>query len=453
MKKSKRLLTAFFLVLNFFISFFANAQYSKIYDFSGASGGATPYGPLFYDGTFMYGSTQGGGTNGIGTIFKIRPDGTGFSKLFDFTSRVNGIIPFGPLIYDGTYFYGSTLDGGTKGGGTIFKIKKDGSGFLTFMDSAGYVFYDGTYLFVTTRTGGANNKGDIYKIKPDGTGYFKLIDFVESNGSSWFFDGNFLYGTTAGGMNGFGTIFRLKPDGTSYSKLFDFDSTNGKPGSSLISDGTFLYGTSASVPNNFGRIFKIKTDGTGYLKLFDFTGTNRKVPGSLIFDGAFLYGTTAYGGINDTCGVLFKIKPDGSGFSKLLDFNGANGSGGLAPLILVGNNLYGNTGYGGTNSMGVIYKYTLPTTGITEKTAKSGTKELFTIYPNPNNGKFTIKLEGQHSTYKFDVYNILGELINGITNKTSLTTYDIDISNFPKGIYFIKLFDGENIYSEKVVLE
>jgi len=64
--------------------------------------------------------TGAGGTNEMGTVFKIMPDGTGFVKLLDFDST-NGSGPHGSLIYDGTFLYGMTSGGGTNGRGVMFK--------------------------------------------------------------------------------------------------------------------------------------------------------------------------------------------------------------------------------------------------------------------------------------------------------------------------------------------
>jgi len=69
------------------VTFNSFAQYTKLLDFAGTPDGGNPRGSLISDGTFLYGMTTGGGTNGMGTIFKIMPDGTGFVKLLDF----NGI--------------------------------------------------------------------------------------------------------------------------------------------------------------------------------------------------------------------------------------------------------------------------------------------------------------------------------------------------------------------------
>jgi uncharacterized repeat protein (TIGR03803 family) len=102
--------------------------YSKLLDFAGAVNGSTPPGSLIFDGTFLYGMTYAGGVNDSGTIFKIMPDGTGYSKLLDFSGAVNGSYPNGSLISDGTFLYGMTRNGGANDNGTVFKLNPAGMG-------------------------------------------------------------------------------------------------------------------------------------------------------------------------------------------------------------------------------------------------------------------------------------------------------------------------------------
>src|SRR3989304_4196426 len=82
--------------------------YAKLLDFADAANGNYPLGSLISDGTFLYGMTGGNGTNDLGTVFKIMPDGTGYAKLLDFADAANGSYPMGSLISDGTFLYGMT---------------------------------------------------------------------------------------------------------------------------------------------------------------------------------------------------------------------------------------------------------------------------------------------------------------------------------------------------------
>ena len=75
--------------------------FSKLHTFNYYDGaGATSSGSLFYDGTFLYGMTTDN-TYGVGKFFKIKPDGTGFAKLFDFPNASSDTFPSGSLISDG----------------------------------------------------------------------------------------------------------------------------------------------------------------------------------------------------------------------------------------------------------------------------------------------------------------------------------------------------------------
>jgi uncharacterized repeat protein (TIGR03803 family) len=90
--------------------------------------GRAPYGELVQaiDGNF-YGTTNGGGANGDrGTIFRVTPGGA-FTTLYSFCSQPNcadGILPYGKLMQaDDGNFYGTTYEGGTNGGGTVFRFQ------------------------------------------------------------------------------------------------------------------------------------------------------------------------------------------------------------------------------------------------------------------------------------------------------------------------------------------
>ena len=302
-------------------------NYTDIYDFNGTDG-SYPYGSLIYDGIYLYGMTSQGGTGGNrGVIFKVLTNGSGYFKILDFDFTNNGGNPRGNLYYDGIYLFAMSSTGGANTIGTIVKVKPDGTSYSKLLDfngssngngATGSLVSDGTYLYGMTPIGvGINNYGVIFKIKKDGTGYIKLLDFAgSSNGElpngSFVYDGTFLYGTTPAGGTNSGTIFKIKTDGTGFAIIHNClgISDGYHPEGSLIFDGTYLYGTARyGGTSNYGTAYELKTDGTGFVKLVDFDGSNKGtcIPLGVICsnDGSCLYGMTYQGGTS-TNGVVFK---------------------------------------------------------------------------------------------------------------------------------------------------
>jgi len=75
------------------------------------------------------------------------------------------------------------------------------------------------------------------------------------------------------------------------------------------------------------------------------------------------------------------------------------------------------------------------------------------IFPNPSNGNFSVAAPANGNALQtVEVYNVVGELVYSETNKNK-STFDINISQSPKGIYFVKFNDGEKIMTEKIVVQ
>jgi uncharacterized repeat protein (TIGR03803 family) len=205
--------------------------------------GEAPQCSLVLSGNELYGTTIDGGTNamggeGGGTVFAVNTDGTSFRALYAFDaitspppiySNTDGANPECGLLLSGNTLYGTTVDGGTNGWGTVFAVNTDGSDFSlvhTFSASTGY-----------------NSNLD---------GLFSWGGLVLS--------GNILYGTAAkGGTNACGTAFAVNTDRLGFSVLHTFNGIDGAgPQAGLLLSGNTLYGTTSSGgTNNAGTIFAI----------------------------------------------------------------------------------------------------------------------------------------------------------------------------------------------------
>lgn len=469
--KAKSIFILVFILTNLFET---KAQYTKLVTFDTINENL-PQGSFVWDGSFLYGMAYSGGTNGEGAIFKIKPDGSGYTTVFSFSGVSTGAYPVATsLLYDGAFLYGMTSYGGANNYGVVFKVKTDGTSYLKLLDfnitngsqPYGNLIIEGTYLYGMAPSGGANGHGILFRIKTDGTGYAGLLNFASGTGdgkqpySSLVSDGTYLYGTTRfGGSVDSGTVFKIKPDGTSYSIIHNFNGLDGSYSHSpLMYDGTFLYGmTTNGGVNNYGVVFKIKPDGTSYTKLLDFAGLNGRNPmfGGLISDGSFLYGTTEYGGANND-GVIFKIKSDGTAYSKLFDFSAVEGQGPACTLLSNAGYLFGNARYGGgisgPSGEGVLFKFRVLTEiGIDES------REQFpvSIYPNPSAGVFTLKTDQPNLNIKeLKVYNCLSECIYTIESLkvNPLEDMRIDLSSQPEGVYFIEMKTEKGITTKKILI-
>ena len=91
--------------------------------------GAYPNAELLLSGQTLYGTASKGGSSGLGTVFALNTNGTGFTILHRFTGGTDGAAPVAGLIPSGTTLYGTTSGGGTGGTGTVFAVKADGAAF------------------------------------------------------------------------------------------------------------------------------------------------------------------------------------------------------------------------------------------------------------------------------------------------------------------------------------
>jgi uncharacterized repeat protein (TIGR03803 family) len=293
------------------------------------------------DGNF-YGTTYGGGAfNNDGTFFRITPAGAE-TVLYSFgASAADGTEPNGGVIQgtDGN-FYGTTRNGGTFSGGTVYTVTPGGAEAVLY--SFGISSTDGTKpsggviqgsdgnFYGTTYGGGAFNDGTVYKITPGGVQSVlysfgvTYTDGQQPHGLIQGTDGNFYGTTAAGGTNtpnaspgnnylGAGTFFKITPAGVEtivYS--FGASITDGHTPNNLIlgTDGNFYGTTGFGGTANIGSVFRITTAGTETV-LYSFVVSNVGSMGASGVtqgtDGS-LYGTTQYGGaLND--GTVYKIKP------------------------------------------------------------------------------------------------------------------------------------------------
>lgn len=256
----------------------------------------------------LYGTTENGGTYGLGTVYKVSASGTE-TILHSFGgSQGDGVNPASPLLLSAQgNLYGTTLDHvgvGCSPCGTVFEITPSGVETVLYTFAGGS---DGTTPF-----GGliADSQGDLY-----GT-------------------------TTAGGgasgncSLGCGTVFKLTPSGAE-SVLYRFTGVpdGAVPMAALVMDAQGnLFGTTHGggnstncgfAPDGCGTVFELTSAGSESV-LYTFCSEAGCPDGAhpasplLLDQSGNLYGTASGGGIsncgnegwdNEGCGTLFKLTP------------------------------------------------------------------------------------------------------------------------------------------------
>ncbi len=240
----------------------------------------------------IYGTTSGGGNNDEGVIYELSPSGNGWhqSVLYSFGDLPDGREPYGGLIFDNEgNLWGTTAFGGANNQGTIFKLTNmPGVGWqkttvYTFQRATdgsdvegGLVMDSSGNFYGTTADGGSGVGGTVFELSPSGDMYtFKVLYsfsgyyFCGSRASLTMDAAGNLYGTThCDGAYQSGNVFKLTntPNGWVYSSLYDFSggSDGNEPDGvvSLDSDGT-LYGTTERGGSVDGSCSKLTPAGCG----------------------------------------------------------------------------------------------------------------------------------------------------------------------------------------------
>jgi len=202
----------------------------KILHSFGATGdGSQPSCALTFDTTGnLYGTTNVGGAYSRGTVFELTSSGTE-KVLWSLGNGTDGANPVGGVTLDlEGNLYGTTVNGGAFGDGTVFKLTPSGTEMILhsfanndidgFNPYAGLTVYKGN-LYGTTASGGgiASSSGTVFEMTPSGSESILHVFGGNPDGAFPYggvvFDklGN-LYGTTLdGGVNGSGAVFKVTP--------------------------------------------------------------------------------------------------------------------------------------------------------------------------------------------------------------------------------------------------
>jgi uncharacterized repeat protein (TIGR03803 family) len=392
-------------------------NFNTLANFDGSNGQLPELPPVQGVDGNLYGVTEEGGPNNVGTVYKIVPEGT-LSTLYNFCSQPNcidGQFPFDLLPGTDGNLYGVTLYGGVggpesganggetgiTGAGTVFKLTLEGelTTIYSFCPQAkcpdgslpnGLLLASEGNFYGTTMGGGAHNAGTIFKLTPQGAltvlhnfcsqpycagGY----DLDETTGTLIEgVDGNFYGVTDLGGSRvgncspyGCGTAYQITPQGK-FTTLYTFCSEpNCADGMrpywlTQAANGDFygVTGNGGAFKVSGGTIFKLATNGqltTVYSFCAKSDCTDGSGPGWLVqaAGGGNFFGTTFKGGLgtncrDNGCGTIFEIAATGN-LESLHSFDAIDGVNPYGLAQATNGTFYGTTADGGLDDDGTVF--------------------------------------------------------------------------------------------------
>lgn len=314
-----------------------------------ATPGQSPSGLAFGTDGLLYGTTEFGRTNGVGTLYRMSTTGALYETLQSFNCGSRGCKPTGTLTLgaDGR-LYGTTSEGASFNGGTAFAIttanqftvlRNFANGAEGTRPTTDLVRSANGFFLGMTHEGGATTLGTIFEITA--TGFLVSVTNVPGNGGAApraaLTRGNdgLYYGTTmTGGSRNLGTVFNMDAHGvvTTLHEFTGLDVAN-PTGTLILGSDDYFYGTTSGgganlvgVFNSYGTVFRIDRSGD-LTTLHSFSGTDGYAPYAGLVqgtDGAF-YGTTSgHFPASVHGGTVFRIDSAGT-FRTLHFFDSTNG--------------------------------------------------------------------------------------------------------------------------------
>ena len=358
--RSVKSLQFLFAVLTLLVAS-AAASTTQIYSFAGGNDGEYTDTELVIDGAGnLYGTSVQGGTFGGGTVFQLSPSASGWTHtvLYNFTGGADGGEPYKGVTLDAQgNLYGTAVTGGSgacEGGcGVVYKL----------MNSGGIWSQSVVHAF----TGGNDGSGPGSPVA------------IDQHGA--------IYGTTpTGGAKGNGVVYEIKPAANgnwSFAVIHAFtgglDGLGGSASRLLIDSVGNLYGVNTvGGAHGFGNVYELSARSGKWtlttLYSFEDQPDGASPYGGVIFDNAGnLYGTTYYAGANDV-GTVYKLTKTGNSWIETVLYSFKGGSDGDSPistLVTDGRgNFYGTTSDGGAVvcGCGTIFRISPITGGAWKET-------------------------------------------------------------------------------------
>lgn len=428
----------------------------------------------FYSPTITFGTYTFTNAGNVGDIFIVKYDPSG-NVLWATKEGSAGLeIPYaihvdatGNITVAGRFSSSSITFGTTTlrqaGSMDIFVVKYSAAGNVLWAAGAG---------------GGGNDEA--YSIDGDGSGNIYVAGH---------FNGSALFGTiplisTSGFADAFlakydssGTLIWAKKaggNGDDRANAVSVDASGNSYVAGFFSNDSISFG-SLILPNAPGdNSFVAKYDAAGNVSWAHGVGGDSRAlaltisSGNVYACGVFTGDTLSYGPSNliiDGNADLFLLNCDTAGTTKwAIKQTSDGGSNEFATAITA--DVWGNIIIGGyfdsdpitfgpsvLSNTGTGFDMFLARFGSTIPTGIEDLQQSNTaiIYPNPASGHFILK--SAVTIKAIEIYTLTGNKICILNYPERQEKIEVNISSLPAGIYFVKVFDGNNSYCKKLIVE
>ncbi len=441
-------------------------NYADLLNFDDTNG-RNPMGDLTVSGSKLFGTALGG-AHGLGIIFSLDSNGANFKDIFDFNDT-NGSGSLGALTLASGILYGTTPAGGINGGGTIFSIDTNGSNFQNlwnftsdtainaFNYPCGFLTLNGGILFGQAGSGGIC-WGGVYSLSLCQNSFTEPICIATidtatnkaeviwgrtnspSQGGYGFY--NIYKDTTAGyafihsqPLNVFSEYLDMNSNPSIGPVSYELSTTDSCGESALSLPHTTIYLTTTAGVNSF------------ILNWTPYVGFTPSI--YRIFRGPALNAMVQIDSVSSsTLTYTDSFPPVGSFYAV----EAVNPSGACIPTTSIRGHRASSAMLSGSFSNGF-------NTAILSVQHIDNPISNLNIYPNPNNGEFTLEwsmVSGQ-SSVRISIYDELGQMVydKSLSNyQPSVNSHQLklNLESLASGIYTLRMQTNSGSTVRKVVI-
>lgn len=102
-----------------------------------------------------------------------------------------------------------------------------------------------------------------------------------------------------------------------------------------------------------------------------------------------------------------------------------------------------------------VYRGNSPLGTLATQEITNDQPNKLTVYPNPSNGLFRVDLAEEMEKATLQIYSVNGEALKRFTfaNRSALNAFTFSVNDLPAGIYFIKIYNQNQMAAAKLILK